>query len=246
MPEIPPQSAPQFTIPPVSPDEKPQSHKSFLARHLLAEILGLALAGAALAGGYWYYISNLETAVFEPIHREQIETYTNAEYGFEFKHPATWSVTQDRDVFLLAKATRPGNEGERIILNVWPNQGSVEKNLEFIKLQYGGEFDSYRSYTSTDNWQGRYRVYPTKDGGGGPNITMFMITENNIMAADGGGNPGPITDFEPVFFEILSTFKFIEPQACIQVITRAKNAQTGEEKDFPTPCDVPIGWVKVQ
>ncbi len=30
---------------------------------------------------------------------------------------------------------------------------------------------------------------------------------------------------------------------CIQVITHAYNPVTGEEKDFPTPCDVPEGWV---
>lgn len=33
--------------------------------------------------------------------------------------------------------------------------------------------------------------------------------------------------------------------ACIQVITRARNTQTGEIKDFPTPCDVPQGWQKM-
>ena len=32
---------------------------------------------------------------------------------------------------------------------------------------------------------------------------------------------------------------------CIQVITRARNPMTGEEKDFPTPCDVPKGWEKI-
>lgn len=31
---------------------------------------------------------------------------------------------------------------------------------------------------------------------------------------------------------------------CAQVITHAKNISTGEEKDFPTPCDVPDGWEK--
>lgn len=31
-------------------------------------------------------------------------------------------------------------------------------------------------------------------------------------------------------------------QICIQVITTAKNPQTGEIKEFPTPCDVPEGW----
>lgn len=34
-------------------------------------------------------------------------------------------------------------------------------------------------------------------------------------------------------------------QACAQVITPAKNTQTGECKEFPTPCDVPGGWEKV-
>lgn len=32
---------------------------------------------------------------------------------------------------------------------------------------------------------------------------------------------------------------------CIQVITPAKNPATGECREFPTPCDVPSGWVKV-
>lgn len=34
-------------------------------------------------------------------------------------------------------------------------------------------------------------------------------------------------------------------RVCIQVITSAKNPATGEIKDFPTPCDVPDGWVPV-
>lgn len=29
---------------------------------------------------------------------------------------------------------------------------------------------------------------------------------------------------------------------CIQVITPARNPETGETRDFPTPCDVPEGW----
>lgn len=33
--------------------------------------------------------------------------------------------------------------------------------------------------------------------------------------------------------------------ACIQVITPAKNTQTGEIRDFPTPCDIPEGWIKI-
>lgn len=36
-----------------------------------------------------------------------------------------------------------------------------------------------------------------------------------------------------------------EGRFCIQVITPAKNPQTGECREFPTPCDVPEGWDKV-
>lgn len=35
------------------------------------------------------------------------------------------------------------------------------------------------------------------------------------------------------------------PEFCIQVITPARNLLTGEIKDFPTPCDVPDGWIKI-
>lgn len=33
---------------------------------------------------------------------------------------------------------------------------------------------------------------------------------------------------------------------CIQVITPARNPDTGEIKEFPTPCDVPEGWEKIE
>lgn|SRR3989338_3332301 len=34
-------------------------------------------------------------------------------------------------------------------------------------------------------------------------------------------------------------------QICAQVITPARNPQTGEIRDFATPCDVPAGWEKL-
>lgn len=37
-----------------------------------------------------------------------------------------------------------------------------------------------------------------------------------------------------------------EGAVCIQVITPARNIETGEIKEFPTPCDVPSGWEIVQ
>lgn len=37
-----------------------------------------------------------------------------------------------------------------------------------------------------------------------------------------------------------------EETYCIQVITTAKDPISGESKDFPTPCDVPEGWIIVE
>jgi hypothetical protein len=37
----------------------------------------------------------------------------------------------------------------------------------------------------------------------------------------------------------------IDAQVCIQVVTPARNTETGIVRDFPTPCDVPEGWEKI-
>lgn len=36
-----------------------------------------------------------------------------------------------------------------------------------------------------------------------------------------------------------------QKRVCIQVVTPAKNTTTGECREFPTPCDIPSGWIKV-
>lgn len=37
-----------------------------------------------------------------------------------------------------------------------------------------------------------------------------------------------------------------ENRICIQVVTPARNQETGEVRNFPTPCDVPEGWEVIQ
>ncbi len=46
--------------------------------------------------------------------------------------------------------------------------------------------------------------------------------------------------------ELNVDIEFGESKACIQVITPARNEKTGEIKNFPTPCEVPEGWEKVE
>lgn len=37
-----------------------------------------------------------------------------------------------------------------------------------------------------------------------------------------------------------------EDRMCIQVITPARNTETGEIREFPTPCNVPTGWEVIE
>ncbi len=37
-----------------------------------------------------------------------------------------------------------------------------------------------------------------------------------------------------------------EEKMCAQVITPARNPETGDIREFPTPCDVPDGWELIQ
>jgi len=38
---------------------------------------------------------------------------------------------------------------------------------------------------------------------------------------------------------------FVNYEMCTQVIARAKNPENGDEREFPTPCDVPVGWERI-
>jgi hypothetical protein len=80
------------------------------------------------------------------------------------------------------------------------------------------------------------------------NVYGFMDKDNNAIDALIIRNvvsvPKPIFKQMPKPIEpklpVTST-----PRACIQVITPAYNPQNPSEcKEFPTPCDVPPGWVK--
>lgn len=46
----------------------------------------------------------------------------------------------------------------------------------------------------------------------------------------------------------LSTISFEDSSSdvCIQVITPARNSTTGEIREFPTPCAVPVGWEVIE
>lgn len=73
-------------------------------------------------------------------------------------------------------------------------------------------------------------------------IMLLTIVILALAAYIFWGNPTPTT--APV--QTATTSNETGGMACAQVITSARNPKTGEIKQFPTPCDVPEGWVVIQ
>jgi hypothetical protein len=82
------------------------------------------------------------------------------------------------------------------------------------------------------------------------NVYGFMDKDNNAIDAlivrKITGVPKPI--FKPMPKPIEPKLPATStPRVCIQVITPAYNPQNPSEcKEFPTPCDVPSGWIKTE
>jgi len=55
----------------------------------------------------------------------------------------------------------------------------------------------------------------------------------------------PVMESYPEKCRTSDGLTFTKYEACIQVITSARNPQTREIREFPTPCDVPEGWEKI-
>jgi hypothetical protein len=53
---------------------------------------------------------------------------------------------------------------------------------------------------------------------------------------------GLVLVFANLFLQEEQTFSRDDSAVCAQVITPGRNPQTGEVRDFKTPCDVPKGW----
>jgi len=67
----------------------------------------------------------------------------------------------------------------------------------------------------------------------GPTVLILAFILAYLFFADGFG-------LWP--FHIFDEAGRKDDQICAQVITPAQNSETGEIREFPTPCDVPDGW----
>jgi hypothetical protein len=54
----------------------------------------------------------------------------------------------------------------------------------------------------------------------------------------------PVMESSPEQCRTSEGLTFVNYDICSQVMTMATNPETGETREFPTPCDVPMGWAK--
>ena len=86
-------------IPKVEPTQIQQQPKKnwFAAHWILGVVFLLAVAGAAVAGiYYWQTVRQIPAVLDLPVHKNfdaNWKTYTNSQYGFEFKYPLSFSLT---------------------------------------------------------------------------------------------------------------------------------------------------------
>ena len=187
--------------------------------------------------------------------REEEKKYSNQPLGFEIKYPENWR--SEECTYEGFGIIGFGDSSERLLIC-----NSDAPPLSYVNVQVGGpaaQFDLLLDnlMQNLDNvsradakLDGRdaVRVYgetkPTEGPGlsAGIKMTMVFAKEKGKVYSVNHWNLEN-KDYTEEFDTMLSGFKFLNGDvACIQVITAARNPQTGETKDFPTPCDVPEGW----
>ncbi len=124
-----------YRVPPVAEPTK----KSWLQSHMILGVVFLVVVLAAIVAGiyYWQTTREIPSFVQAPVHREPTEnwkTYSNTEYGFEFKYPESWTKKNDDKKNILVWSGKENSAvTESDIFNVVIMPDSAHSTLKNLK-----------------------------------------------------------------------------------------------------------------
>ncbi len=215
-----PNPAPKFETPPASLDPK----KSWFGMHkVLGIVFLLAAAGAAVAGVYyWQTVRNLPTSYQPIVHKDPTaswRTYTNEQYGFEFKYPntnlfklETTGLPNQRLTWLQELDPTTGDvtnyEGTGAFLIDIKNNTALDAYMEIKNeceaLHKSSPVHPVFAYRSVIfGGKGSYQVDCDSEFGSPYTVTIVSLNEKQSMAIE-SAYQGKLYD------QILSTFKFTQ------------------------------------
>jgi hypothetical protein len=219
----------------------------------MKKIIWLLIAVIVVAGLGIYFLSDRFGGT--DAGTENWKTYSNSVLGFEVKYPENWR--NEECTYEGFGIVGFGDSSEPLLIC-----NSDAPPLSYVNVQVGApaaEFDRLIQNTldNLDNvsrtdteLDGRpaVKIYGEARPSEGPGLPAGI--KMTLLFAKEDGKVYSIThwnleneDHLQEFEKMSSSFKFLGGDvACIQVITSARNPQTGETRDFPTPCDVPEGW----
>ena len=217
----------EFKVPPTDLQPATEKKKSFSGNIVVGMIFLVAVAAAIISGIYYWQVSKEANQAREfPIHKDLTatwKTYTNTQYGFEFKYPSDLYDNPDNTVLFAVRSTKlplvlggvkpeTGIEGKDYISNngFMITASRVDKKDIVIDLTKSVP-DSYSS--KRINIPGA-TAYETQDLGGvtcGPEVLISKLDSSDYyidLAYCAYGVESNSVD--KIFNQIVSTFKFTQ------------------------------------
>jgi hypothetical protein len=233
--------------------ELPAPHRHFLNKNFLVMFVVLLVLGGGVYAYVWQYQSNLASQEIAPTYTSRADsmvdwkTYTNTEYGFEFKYPASLYNKTDKygpialestPLRLLMGGALPNDAG--IKGKDYTNDGyrifatTREKNKVVIDLTTSVP-DSYTSTKINIPGAVAYRIDDTGGVTCGPQVLINApaVPDKYVELGYCAQTDYPV---DPLFNQILSTFKLTTP------ITISNWQKYTNIEDYKFSVRYPLNW----